>query len=261
MAWFHSFWCCVSFSYIDKMINEPVQIGAGYTGKILYPCPKGPFEGHQFVMKIASNKGSLHSVKVANYIRSSKWLTHKNYLCLPETKVRDLSLDPIIDCEKGLGTFIGHAEKRWGDHYLVPVLSPKKEDIDNLLHLIEAIDTLHSIGITHNDIQKNNIMFVNQKPKLIDWETAALHRFPDDIFVNQVPLLCGRWFYCLFSGRLRHTQTQQIKFDWSRFSRVVDLTFPTLKEVSLLLKKGFSSNAAICLQNYLSVSNPLSQSQ
>lgn len=261
MVWFRFLWCWVSCFYIDKMINEPVQIGAGYTGKILYPCPKGPFEGNQFVMKIASNKGSLHSVKVANYIRSSRWLNYNNFLCLPETRVRDLSLDPIIDCEKGLGTFIGHAEKRWGDHYASPVMKPKKEDIDNLLHLIFAIETLHSIGITHNDIQKNNIMFVKTIPKLIDWETAALHRFPNDIFVNQVPLLCGRWFYCLFSGRLRHTQIQQIKFDWSRFSRVVDLTFPSLKEVSLLLKKGQAKEASILLQNSLSVSNQSTQSQ
>jgi hypothetical protein len=246
--------------------NEEKVIARGYIGTVVHPSPgivssdsNRKMAGQRFVMKCAPTENTFQSLRVANHLRSAwstlassaddgtplsgrlKKLASANqiddYFVLPSARIRDLSLEPVSTTastkpfRSGLATFMSHAGRCFDEYYKTAVpLQANEADLAVARHIIEGILLLHGAGIIHNDVQPHNVLIDHTgKPRLIDFETAALH-YSDDrnrrsVLVDQIPMNTGRYIYFLLSGRLKHSKRRQIEFDWRRTARLFEQTW------------------------------------
>jgi len=188
------------------MSRAKKEIARGYTGKIYHPSSLGP----DFVMKLSTKPLSLHSIKIAKYIQKQmgKDFQTQPYFYLPLTDKYEW-----FDKKTNIGTFIPYGKE-------FDLKSITKEDKE---HLTKAVQLLHSLRVTHNDIQPYNLVrgLKDGKPRIIDWEMAAIHNEPNQFFGEQVPMMTGRLFYTVFTGQYFYNEEQQRKFDWDRLKKNV----------------------------------------
>jgi serine/threonine protein kinase len=243
-------------------------IGQGRCSWVLCPPPKSKtneqhveYENAEHVLKVCSFPSALKEIEVKHamerriHYKLGKPITISDYFLLPLTNLRDLQENPISNFQTFqsqadlVGMYCKHGGKTWSQLWTQFYKTSGMND-DSIYHLenddflelhdrvllcvqqlLQSVQLLHSLHITHNDIWSENIMINYEvdgfKPKLIDWESASIHRKEDEkLGIKLINNLAHfPWYICVWNaGQMLDNKQQQMEFDWWRTIRVVRQT-------------------------------------
>ena len=153
------------------------HLGAGSFGNVFLVC----FKGKEYALKVgldispSSKQPSAIQREMNIFEHLRQHLPHPNLIC---SFPIEFPLGPAVLMELG--------NKTLDDKIKSESLS-FKESLEIILQILSAVEFLHSIGISHNDLKPDNIIFVGGVPKLFDFN-LSYHWEKDDSFRSH---LCG----------------------------------------------------------------------
>ena len=175
----------------DEMIINR-HLGAGSFGDVFLVC----FNGKEYALKVGLDI-PLHSKQppaIQNEINIFQILgqnpQHPNLIC---SFPIEFPLGPAILMELGQETLDDKIKSRSLNF---------QQTMEIIRQILSAVAFLHSIGISHNDLKPDNIIFVGGVPKLFDFNLS--YRWEkDDSFLSH---LCGTRGYKHSTARSNSAQ-------------------------------------------------------
>lgn len=186
----------------------------------------------------------------------SKKLTPDDFFILVKPHVRDMTkfptdeIDAVRDTTDPLriwfrrfglirnvdlvGLYMNHGGVTWNKFFETmdeKTTITERDIIKIIRHLLVAVILLHRCNISHSDIHGGNVMIHpdDRLPRLIDWESAVIHR-PEDDAQNQKMhhqvISDMTWWAILFGGRWNYPKQKQMEYDWLRVSAMLRKTWP-----------------------------------
>ena len=175
----------------DEMIINR-RLGAGSFGDVFLVC----FKGKEYALKVGLDipRGSEKISAIQNEINIFQILgqnpQHPNLIC---SFPIEFPLGPAVLMELGNETL---------DYKIKSGSLSFKESLEIMIQICIGVEFLHSIGISHHDLKPNNIIFVDEYPKIIDFG-SSYHWENDESFRSH---LCGTRGYKHSTARSNSAQ-------------------------------------------------------
>lgn len=152
------------------------HLGAGSFGDVFLVC----VAGKEYALKVGLDipRGSETISAIQNEMNIFAILAQNHHQNLINSFPIDFPLGPAILMELGQETL---------DDKIKSDTLTFKQNIEIILQILSAVAFLHSIGISHNDLKPDNIIFIDGVLKLFDFNISYL-RETDHSFKSH---LCG----------------------------------------------------------------------
>lgn len=157
----------INMMFLDNTkISDEITIirhlGAGSFGNVFIVCVAGKNYALKVGLDISPSSGQISAIRremnIFEHLRQH--LTHPNLIqSFP------------IEFPLGSAIFIELGKKTLDDKIKSGNLT-FKQTMEIILQILSAVAFLHSIGISHNDLKPDNIIFVDGVPKLFDFNLS-----------------------------------------------------------------------------------------